>query len=151
MDARRKSAHPPVNSYFIWIGITAALNTTDFKTRLTSIPRRCSSGVCSIARGISGCLTRTEVETILRYREAHRDILLELYSLSAHQYTGGIWTAPETRRINPAEPAATYCVPAQISVPLLVRWILAFEDPNADSLWLCKATPREWLKEGATV
>jgi hypothetical protein len=135
----------------------------------------------------SGCLTRAEVETIVRYREAHRDILLgvpaaygydgremggflsyghaygllqydfvrefllELYSLSAHQYTRGTWTAPETRRINPTESAAPYCVPAQLSVPLLVRWMLAFEDPNSDTLWLCKTTPRDWLKGGSMV
>jgi hypothetical protein len=135
----------------------------------------------------SGCLTREEVETIVRYREARRDILvgvpaayrfpsgemagflsyghaygllhydmvreflLELYSLSAHQYTRGTWTAPETRRIDPAETAAPYCAPAQLSLPLLVRWMLAFEDPRSETLWLCKATPREWLADGETV
>ena len=135
----------------------------------------------------SGCLTRPEVETIARYREARRDILLgvpaayrfesgelagflsyghaygllqydmvrefllELYSLSAHQYTRGTWTAPETRRIDPAQTAAPYCVPAQLAVPLLVRWMLVFEEPNSDTLWLCKATPRDWLKNGKTV
>jgi hypothetical protein len=135
----------------------------------------------------SGCLTRPEVETIVRYREARRDILagvptayryeggelagflsyghaygllqydmvreflLELYSLSAHQYTRGTWTAPETRRIDPAQTAAPYCVPAQLTVPLLVRWMLAFEAPNSETLWLCKATPREWLKDGEAV
>ena len=134
-----------------------------------------------------GCLTRPEVETIVHYRETHRDILLgvplaysnnthelagflsyghaygllqydfvrpyllELYSLSAHQYTRGTWTAPETRCIDPAEPAAPYCVPAQLAAPLLVRWMLAFEDPYSDKLSLCKATPRDWLKDGATV
>src|SRR5262249_25070828 len=129
----------------------------------------------------SGCLSRAQVETIVRYREARRDILLgvpaayrfesgemagflsyghaygllqydfvreyllELYSLSAHQYTRGTWTAPETRRIDPTQSTAPYCVPAQLCVPLLVRWMLAFEEPNSDTLWLCKAAPREWL------
>jgi hypothetical protein len=135
----------------------------------------------------SGCLTRAEVDTIVRYREAHRDLLLgvpaaygyssremggflsyghaygllqhdfvrafllELYSLAAHQYTRGTWTAPETRRLDPGEWAAPYCVPAQLSVPLLVRWLLAFEDPQADTLWLCKGAPRDWFREGSTV
>ena len=135
----------------------------------------------------SGCLTRPQVEAVIRYREAHRDILLgvpaaygyasremggflayghaygllqndfvreyllELYSLSAHQYTRGTWTAPETRRLDPVTTAAPYCSPAQLTVPLLVRWMLAFEDPNAEMLWLCKATPRDWLKNGATI
>ena len=71
--------------------------------------------------------------------------------MSAHQYTRGTWTAPETRRIDPAETSAPYCVPAQLAVPLLVRWMLVFEEPNSETLWLCKATPREWLKDGKTV
>ena len=135
----------------------------------------------------SGCLTADEVNTIVSYREAHRDILLgvptaygfnshelagflsyghaygllqydhvrefllELYSLSAHQYTRGTWTAPETRRVDPKDAAAPYCVPAQLSVPLLLRWLLAFEDPSSDTLWLCKAVPRTWLEDGKSV
>jgi hypothetical protein len=135
----------------------------------------------------SGCLTADEVNTIVRYREAHRDLLLgvptaygynsqevagflsyghaygllqydhvrefllELYSLSAHQYTRGTWTAPETRRVDPKVSAAPYCVPAQLSVPMLLRWLLAFEDPNSDTLWLCKAAPREWFEDGQTI
>lgn len=135
----------------------------------------------------SGVLPRSDVETIVRYREGTRDtilgiptaygyntgelvgflsyghaygllqhdftreFLLTLYSLSAHQYTRGTWTAPETRLINPNDTAAPYAVPAQLTVPLLVRWMLAFEDPNSDTLWICKATPRDWLKDGETV
>jgi hypothetical protein len=80
-----------------------------------------------------------------------REFLLELYSLSAHQYTRGTWTAPETRRVDPKLSAAPYCVPAQLSVPMLLRWLLAFEDPNSDTLWLCKAAPREWFEDGQTI
>jgi len=135
----------------------------------------------------SGQLNRATAETIVRYREAHRDIilgvptaygyntgelvgflsyghgygllqhdfvreyLLELYSLSAHQYTRGNWTAPETRLIDPARTAAPYCVPSQLAVPLLVRWLLVWEDPNLEKLWLCRAVPQEWLEDGKTV
>jgi len=135
----------------------------------------------------SGQLNRSTAETIVRYREAHRDIilgvptaygyntgelagflsyghgygllqhdfvreyLLELYSLSAHQYTRGNWTAPETRLIDPARNAAPYCVTAQLAVPLLVRWLLAWEDPNLEKLWLCRAAPQEWFEDGKTV
>jgi hypothetical protein len=135
----------------------------------------------------SGCLTTGQVQTIVGYREAHRDIvlgvpaaygygsremagflsyghaygllqhdmirefLLELYSLAAHQYTRGTWTAPETRLIDPERTAAPYCVPAQLSVPLLVRWMLAFEDPNQEMLFFCRGTPREWLADGQRI
>lgn len=135
----------------------------------------------------SGNLTRDEVEMIVNYREAHRDILLgvpaaygynsremagflsyghafgllqhdlvrefllEVYSLSAHQYTRGSWTAPETRRINPAKVIAPYCVPAQLAIPLMVRWLLAFESPSANEIWLCKAAPRDCFKDGSRI
>jgi hypothetical protein len=80
-----------------------------------------------------------------------REYLLELYALSAHQYTRGTWTAPETRSLHPGQPAAPYCVPAQLSVPLLLRWLLIFEEPGEDTLWLCRAAPRDWFAPGRRV
>ena len=58
-----------------------------------------------------------------------REYLLLLYSLMAHQYTRGTWTAPETRLLDPKRFAAPYCTPAQMTVPLLTRWMLVFEEP----------------------
>ncbi len=80
-----------------------------------------------------------------------REYLLELYALSAHQYTRGSWTAPETRRIDPEQWAAPYCVPAQLSVPLALRWLLVWEDPADEVLWLCRAAPRDWFTDGRVV
>lgn len=80
-----------------------------------------------------------------------REFLLTLYSLMAHQYTRGVWTAPETRLIEPTRFAAPYCTPAQMTVPLLTRWMLVFEEPSAEVLWLAKATPRLWLEDGKRV
>jgi hypothetical protein len=135
----------------------------------------------------SGNLTRQQVETIVTYRAAHRDIilgiptaygfgihelagflsyghgygllqhdfvreyLLTLYSLMAHHYTRGTWTAPETRLLDPKRFAAPYCTPAQMVIPLLTRWMLVFEDPASDTLWLAKGTPRSWLEDGKRV
>ncbi len=135
----------------------------------------------------SGNLTREQVQTLVKYRAAHHDIilgmptvyghnthewggflsyghgygllqhdfareyLLLLYSLMAHQYTRGSWTAPETRSLDPKLFAAPYCSPAQMTVPLLTRWMLVFEEPDADVLWLAKATPRKWLEDGKTI
>lgn len=131
----------------------------------------------------SGDLTRDQVETIVRYRAAHRDTilgiptaygfnthemtgfltyghgygllqhdfvpeyLLTLYSIMAHQYTRGTWTAPETRNIDPEHDAAPYCTPAQLVVPMMARWMLVFEDPQSATVWLAKGTPREWLAD----
>jgi hypothetical protein len=80
-----------------------------------------------------------------------RDYLLTLYSLMAHQYTRGTWTAPETRNLDPKQFAAPYCTPAQLTVPLMTRWMLVFEDPASHALWLAKAMPRAWLNDGQSI
>jgi hypothetical protein len=80
-----------------------------------------------------------------------REYLLLLYSLMAHQYTRGTWTAPETRLVDSKRFAAPYCSPAQMVVPLLTRWMLVFEEPASDTLWLAKGTPRAWLEDGQTI
>jgi hypothetical protein len=80
-----------------------------------------------------------------------REYLLTLYSLMAHQYTRGTWTAPETRRLDPKQYAAPYCAPAEMVVPLLTRWMLVFEDPATQMLWLAKGTPRAWLESGQSI
>ncbi|PJB60763.1 MAG: hypothetical protein CO096_32240, partial [Armatimonadetes bacterium CG_4_9_14_3_um_filter_66_14] len=43
---------------------------------------------------------------------------------------------------------ADYCVPAQLTIPLLTRWLLVFEERAADRLWLGKAAPRRWFAPG---
>jgi len=80
-----------------------------------------------------------------------REALLLLYSDMAHQYTRGSWMAPETRKPLEANEAAPYCTPAQLVVSMLTRWLLVFEDPESETLWLAKATPRAWLENGKTV
>lgn len=99
---------------------------------------------------LAGFLSYGHAYGLLQY-DMVREFLLELYSLSAHQYTRGTWTAPETRRIDPTLAAAPYAVPAQLAVPMLLRWALVFEQPDSSVLWLCKAVPRDWLADGREV
>jgi hypothetical protein len=80
-----------------------------------------------------------------------RQALLLLYSVMAHQYTRGAWLAPETRNVLMEGNAAPYCVPAQLFVPLMTRWMLVFEDPESETLWLGKVMPREWLADGKKI
>jgi len=80
-----------------------------------------------------------------------REYLLILYSLMAHHYTRGAWTAPETRNLDPKRFVAPYCTPAQMVVPLMTRWMLVFEDPASNTLWLAKGTPRNWLEDAKTI
>jgi len=78
-----------------------------------------------------------------------REFLLTLYGTMAHQYTRGTWTAPETRNLAIEQrETAPYCTPAQLVVPMMTRWMLVFEDPQSDTGWLAKGTPRTWLADG---
>jgi sugar lactone lactonase YvrE len=77
--------------------------------------------------------------------------LLLLWSDMAHGHTRGGWTAPETRTIRPEFGIAPYATPAQLVVPMMMRWMLVFEDPVADTVWLGKAVPRQWLAQGKEV
>jgi len=80
-----------------------------------------------------------------------REALLLMYSVMAHQYTRGTWTAPETRPVFLDDPAAPYCTPAQLVVTLMTRWITVFEDPVSDTVWLGKAVPRKWFEDGKKI
>jgi len=83
--------------------------------------------------------------------DMNREALLLLYSIMAHQYIRGTWTAPETRPVFDNSPAAPYCTPAQLIVPLMAKWLLVFEDPNSDVLWFGKSMPERWLEDGQKV
>ena len=80
-----------------------------------------------------------------------REALLFLYAMMAHQYTRGVWVAPETRLMFDLWDAAPYCTPAQLLAPLMLRWLLVFEDPQAELLWLGRGAPRAWLEDGKSV
>ncbi len=134
----------------------------------------------------SGCLSRSMVETIVRYRSKHggrllgllrgkkgwkgmsgfvgygyaygllqhnliREFLLFYYSHMAHIYTRGTWTATESGNADRSQPSAPYCSPAQLTIPILTKWMLVFEDPFSSTLWLAKGVPRPWLEDGKTV
>jgi hypothetical protein len=99
------------------------------------------------SREIAGFLLYGHVYGLIQH-DLTREALLAIYSNMAHQYTRGMWLAPETRRPLLDEDAAPYCVPAQLTMPLFARWMLVFEDPEADVLWLGKAAPRDWLARG---
>ncbi|MBS0388308.1 MAG: hypothetical protein JSR15_07485 [Proteobacteria bacterium] len=80
-----------------------------------------------------------------------REALLLTYSMMAHQYTRGTWLAPETRKPLSNDEAAPYCSPAQLVVPLMLRWLLVFEELDADILWLGRGMPRQWFVDGQLI
>jgi hypothetical protein len=109
-----------------------------------------------IILGVPAAYNKPELAGFLAYGYGYgliqsnliREALLLLYSEMAHQYTRGAWLAPETRRPLADEEAAPFCSPAQLVVPLLTRWLLVFEDPESEILWLGKGIPRAWLEPG---
>ncbi|MFT4029603.1 MAG: hypothetical protein QM675_06980 [Protaetiibacter sp.] len=78
--------------------------------------------------------------------------LLHLYGLIAHCYTRGSWYALECVDMNRERAEHTpYAGAAELVVAPLVKWMLVFEDPQEQALWLAKGTPREWLDDGGRI
>jgi len=73
--------------------------------------------------------------------------LLQLYATSAHGYTRGTWTTPESTNLaDRDEPSVSYNSVGINALPIYIKWMLCFEEPESRTLWLGKATPREWLE-----
>ena len=64
------------------------------------------------------------------------EFLLFLYAHRYHGHTRGSWTAGEVTGIT--GDSGTYCIPAQQTIPLLVRWMLVLEDSDEDRLVPCE-------------
>ena len=75
------------------------------------------------------------------------EYLLFLYAHRYHDHTPGGWVAGEVSGITGGMPL--FCIPAQLTIPKLVRWMLAFEDDAG--LHLLRAVPRDWIGSGEAV
>lgn len=96
-------------------------------------------------RAILGFISYGYAQMLLRL-DRIEEYLLFLYSHRFHDHTRGSWTAGEVAGITGG--TALFCIPAQLTIPLLVRWMLVFEDSDADRLYLGKALPRDWVASG---
>ena len=77
--------------------------------------------------------------------------LLHYFATSAHGYTRGTATTPESSDVtNRDVPTVAYSAASEVLAPTYLKWMLCFEEPETRTLWLAKATPREWLKAGET-
>ena len=80
-----------------------------------------------------------------------REFLL-YYALMAHMYTRGTFTAQEYTNVDrSSQNFGPYCVPSQLTIPILTKWMLVFEEPDTPTVWLAKGVPRFWLEDGKTV
>ncbi|MGA2182451.1 MAG: Tat pathway signal protein [Bryobacteraceae bacterium] len=99
-------------------------------------------------RDILGFISYGYAQMLLRL-DRIEEYLLFLYSHRYHDHTRGSWTAGEVAGIT--GDTATFCIPAQQTIPLLVRWMLVLEDSDADRLYLGRALPRDWLASGKEI
>ncbi len=99
-------------------------------------------------RDILGFISYGYAQALLRMNRID-EYLLFLYSHRYHDHSRGSWTAGEVSGIT--GDGALFCIPAQQTVPLLVRWMLVFEDPDADRLYLGRALPRKWVGSGKPI
>ena len=99
-------------------------------------------------REILGFISYGYAQALLRL-DRIEEFLLFLYSHRYHAHTRGSWTAGEVTAIT--GDSGTYCVPAQQTIPLLVRWMLVLEDSDEDRLYLAKGVPRDWLVSGKDI
>jgi len=74
--------------------------------------------------------------------------LLYFFTQSSHSNTRGTFTTPESQTIDRTRGGYAYASPGQANVPMALKWMLCFEEPETRTLWLAKATPRDWLEPG---
>jgi hypothetical protein len=96
-------------------------------------------------RDILGFISYGYAQMLLRLDRIEEYILF-LYAHRYHDHSRGSWTAGEVSGITGDD--ALFCIPAQQTIPLLVRWMLVFEDSDEDRLYFGRAIPRKWLAPG---
>jgi hypothetical protein len=77
------------------------------------------------------------------------EYLLFLYSHRYHAHTRGSWVAGEVSDIT--GDTALFCIPAQQTIPIMVRWMLVLEDSDEDRLYFAKGVPRDWVASGKPI
>jgi hypothetical protein len=99
-------------------------------------------------RAILGFIAYGYAEALLRLDRVE-EYLLFCYGHRYHDHSPGSWTAGEVAGLGPGKP--TFCIPAQQTIPCVVRWMLAIEDHDEDRLYLAKGVPRAWVASGKPI
>ncbi|WBO23255.1 hypothetical protein [Sphingomonas abietis] len=100
------------------------------------------------SRDILGFISYGYAEALLRL-DRIEEYLLFLYSHRFHAHTRGSWMGGEVSGIDGG--LALFCIPAQLTIPKLVRWMLVYEDQDADRLHLARAVPTRWIMSGQPI
>jgi hypothetical protein len=99
-------------------------------------------------RDILGFISYGYAQMLLRL-DRIEEYLLFLYAHRFHDHTRGSWTAGEVSGVD--GDTALFCIPAQQTIPLLVRWMLVLEDSDEDRIYFGKGLPREWVASGKEI
>ncbi|EHH67535.1 hypothetical protein [Gluconobacter morbifer] len=99
-------------------------------------------------RDILGFISYGYAQALLR-QDRIEEYLLFLYAHRYHAHTRGSWTAAEVAGLKGE--LALFCLPAQMTVPILLRWALVYEDDGAEILHLARAIPYRWLLSGKEI
>lgn len=99
-------------------------------------------------RDILGFISYGYAQALLRLDRID-EYLLFLYAHRYHDHSRGSWTAGEVSGIT--GDGALFCIPAQQTIPLLLRWMLVFEDPDGERLYFGRAVPRKWVGLGKPI
>jgi hypothetical protein len=99
-------------------------------------------------RSILGFIAYGHALMLLRMDRIEESLLF-LYSHRHHAHTRGGWVAGEVCGITGG--TATFCIPAQQTVPIMVRWMLVLEDSDEDRLYFAKGVPRAWVVSGKPI
>jgi len=99
-------------------------------------------------RAILGFIAYGFAEALIRL-DRIEEYLLFCYGHRYHDHSPGSWTAGEVAGLGPGKP--TFCIPAQQTIPCVVRWMLAIEDHDEDRLYLAKGLPRAWVASGKPI
>lgn len=103
---------------------------------------------------------RENIVAFISYGEAYgliqhdmiKEFLIFYYTHLYHLNTRGTWTGFECVDMDRMRgESCSYCIPAQLTIPTVTKWMLVFEDPIEEILWLAKATPQEWLESGKAI
>lgn len=77
------------------------------------------------------------------------EFILFLYTHRYHVHTRGAWKAGEVTEINGGN--HLFCIPAQLTIPAILRWALVLEHPDENTLFLGRGVPRAWLATGKEI
>jgi hypothetical protein len=99
-------------------------------------------------RAILGFISYGYAQMLLRLDRVD-EYLLFLYSHRFHDHSRGSWTAGEVSGITGGTPL--FCIPAQQTVPLLIRWMLVSEDSDEERLHFGRALPSVWVASGKEI